>query len=245
MSSRRAQPGSPGDHGTHAQSQRGGAASSRAEHPSPADPAAGRGSWVPVEGGPGRGPRLVRPRTLLCGTSDTFLSQLGPQSPKDGGVGRGRAPGSCSLPGGFLLTHRPSTSDSHPWQASGEGWSLSNQANPPVPGKQRITAKLSGADSTPPACLGKETPAGLSSKKPPGSSVPGRPTHHPTPRTPLPPSRSQSRRCRGSHCWRGRSPGGPMSPGEAETRGGPSVLGSCEAPRSRGLLVYKDPWFGL
>lgn len=182
------------------------------------------------------------------GTSDTFLSQLGPQSLQDGGRGRGRAPGGCSVPGGFLPTHSPSTSDSHPWQASGVGvGSLPNQAHPPVPGKQRITAKLSGADSTPPACLGKETPTGLSSRKPPGSSVPGRPTHSPTPAPcmPLPPSRSQSPRCRGSHCWRGQSPGGPMSPGEAEARGGPSVLGSCEAPCSRGLLVYKDPWFGL
>ena len=52
-----------------------------------------------------------------------------------------------------------------------------------MPGKQHITAKLSGADCTPPACLGKETPAGLSSRKPPGSSVPGRSweTHPPPP----------------------------------------------------------------
>lgn len=30
-----------------------------------------------------------------------------------------------------------------------------------------------------------------------------------------------------------------MSPRGAEARGGPSVLGSCEAPASLGLLVYQ------
>ena len=54
-------PGSPGDCGTQVQSECRGATSSRTQHPSPGDPAAGRGSWVPVEGGPGRGPGLVRP----------------------------------------------------------------------------------------------------------------------------------------------------------------------------------------
>lgn len=65
------------------------------------------------------------------GTSDTFLSQLGPQSLQDGGRGRGRAPGGCSVPGGFLPTHSPSTSDSHPWQASGVGGGVPAQPGSP------------------------------------------------------------------------------------------------------------------
>lgn len=88
-------------------------------------------------------------------------------------------PGSCSVPGGFLLTRSPSTSESHPWEASGGG---------PCP--TRLTAlcletstsqpKLSGADTTCPSCLG-EIPAGLSSGSLLVPLLLGDPCTHPRP----------------------------------------------------------------
>ena len=76
-------------------------------------------------------------------------------------MGTGRAPDGCSVPGGFLLTRSPSTSESHPWEAS-RGRSLPNQAHPLCLETSTSQPKLSGADTTRPTCLG-ETPAGLSS----------------------------------------------------------------------------------
>lgn len=94
-------------------------------------------------------------------------------------MGRSRAPGGCSVPGGFLLTRSPSTRESHPWEASGGG---------PCP--TRLTAlcletstsqpKLSGADTTCPSCLG-EIPAGLSSGSLLVPLLLGDPCTHPRP----------------------------------------------------------------
>lgn len=175
------------------------------------------------------------------------LSQLGPRSPEDRRVGKGREPGGCSVPGSFLPTPSPSPSQPHIWEASGGGPCHARPTGCVWKPSHRSPSSL-GQLSYLPAHSGMEIPACLSSRKLSWS-------HWPWDTPPcwlLPPSRSQSPGCPGSYCWSEQpAVAGPKRDPRAywSTKGSQSELRDClwsphagplQAGEQRGACLLGD-----